>query len=418
MEDELRAQRDVPAEVRGPQDELQGTGASRVWPAVVAVLVMIGAVVALVVFWPEPPDAAGGKGGKGGKETPAVQTTAVVRQDLALRAHYRGELDADAVDVGPDIGGRLIELRVRLGDAVEAGEVLAKLDGDTWKRQLDEAAAQLRVSQAAVRRSATQLEAAQREQGRQQQLVDDQLISVNQADALGAKVGGLQADKDQAAAQVDQARARMALLREHLKDTTLVAPFKGRVVDRLAAPGAYLQPGAGVVRLVSTDDVRVRFEVPEQDILRVAPGAAFEVRVPSDASTVGGKVVGIGSEVDRNLRVIRVEGRLDRQPDGWLPGMYVEVVLDLATLKAATVVPTSALLARPDPSGAEVQGVFRLEGKLARWVPVEVLGRQGDLVALSDEVKPGDSVMTAGHHGLKDGSTVDVVGGDGVEVKP
>lgn len=396
----------------GAQVTPPGEPPARAWPALVALLVMAAAVAALVLLWPEDQPAEGKGGGGKGKdkaELPAVRTTLVARDDLDVKATYRGELDADAVDVGPDIAGRLIELHVRLGDEVEAGQVIARLDADAWRRQLDEAAAQLRASQAAVRRTATQLEAAQREQQRQQQLITDQLISVNEADAVTARVDGLLADKDTAAAQVDQARARMALLRERVDDSTIKAPFKGRIVDRLQVPGAYLQAGQGVVRLVATGDSRVRFEVPEQDIVRVRPGAGFDARVASDPVTAPGEVVGIASEVDRTRRIVRVEGQLEHKPEGWLPGMYVEVVLDLATVKDATVVPSTAVLSRPGPQGVEINGVFRLDGDTARWVPVQVLGRQAERVAVGEGVRPGESVLSAGHHALKDGSKVLVI---------
>ena len=122
------------------------------------------------------------------------------------------------------------------------------------------------------------------------------------------------------------------------------------------------------------------------------------------------KVTGIGSEVSRERRVAIAEGLIEDPPPGWLPGMYAEAVVDRRTLDHATIVPSIAVLSRLQSDGRLLTGVFVETGGLAHWVPVKVLAREGDRVAIEGDVAAGARVLVGGHVDLMDGSRVRVAG--------
>ncbi len=407
----------APEPTTAPREDAAAGG----FPWVRWLLFLLLAAGAGLAFVYEPAgDAAAAKAKPAaGPKAVAVYVGDVQRGTIAVRASYVGELDADAADVGADVAGRLLELSVRLGDRVQAGAVIARVDDKELQRQLGEARAQERAAAAMRTRAVSQLAAARKELERTRKLVDDELVSAQQVETLEARVSGLEADLQLAGAQREEAKARVTLLTERIADCQVVAPFSGRVVDRLRDPGTHVQAGTGLVRLVADETLRVRFEVPEDDVPRLSEGAEFQAWLPSrPGQRVRGVVSGIASEVDRTRRVVLVEGTLseggDARPSGWLPGMFVEVELTQERHEDVLLVPGEAIVERLDETGAEFKGVFRALGDKAALTKVRVISREGDRVAV-EGVAAGDRVVTTGHATLSDGSPIRVVEAGGGE---
>jgi hypothetical protein len=90
--------------------------------------------------------------------------------------------------------------------------------------------------------------------------------------------------------------------------------------------------------------------------------------------------------------------------------MFAEAIVDRRTVAEATTVPGIAILERLEASGVVGSGVFKVEGDVARWVPVRVLARSGDRVAVEGDLGAGARVAVAGHVDLADGSPVRLAG--------
>ena len=89
------------------------------------------------------------------------------------------------------------------------------------------------------------------------------------------------------------------------------------------------------------------------------------------------------------------------------PGMYAQVRVAGGTIEG-TIVPGAAVLKRVNNRGIEAQGVFVAAADAARWIPVDLLGRQGDRVAVKGGLAAGDLVLVFGHQDLADGARVTV----------
>jgi multidrug efflux pump subunit AcrA (membrane-fusion protein) len=154
--------------------------------------------------------------------------------------------------------------------------------------------------------------------------------------------------------------------------------------------------------------LRIRFEVPEQDVPGIAAGT--QVRVVTKASPEGlpAKVSGIGSEVSRERRVATAEAVIENPPAGWLPGMYADAVVDRRTLANATLVPEAAVLSRLQPSGQIVTGVFVDHAGVAKWVAVIVVARDDKRVAIEGAIGEHARVLVGGHVDLMDGGHIKV----------
>jgi RND family efflux transporter MFP subunit len=341
----------------------------------------------------------------------AVRTAPVKRQTILLRATYRGELSAEVAELSAQATGRLDEVRVTIGDSFEKGDILAVIDATQTKRQINEAQAQVQAARAAERRAGAEKAAAKIDLDRGLKLLAEHLVAEQEVDTMKARIDVASADADTAAARSAEAEARVALLREQLKETKLVAPFDGAVAERHLDPGALVQPGARVLRLVRSGALRVRFRVPESDLGRIRAGVSFELKTQATGDQgFSGKVSQMAAEVSRLDRSLLVEGVLDAEHDVLRPGMYAEVLLAFGQLEGVLTVPSAAVASEITPTGEERVGVYVVSDGKAHFKQVRVLGQSGDDTAI-EGVALGASVITLGHDYLRDGAAVEVAGG-------
>jgi RND family efflux transporter MFP subunit len=366
-------------------------------------------VTALLLSAPDEQTAPATEKKSAAERVAAVQVAPVRLATITERATYPGELMTEAVDVAPRVAGRLLAVEPRVGDRVEAGAVIARVDVAELEHQLAESRAQQRAAKAAGRRARTELAAAKRELGRTEGLVKDQLVSRQQVDTLEARVAGLATDADAADAQRDQAAARVATLQQRIEDATVTAPLTGVVSRRYLDAGAYAQVGSPIARIVAQRPLRVLFEVPERDMALVHGERTISVRTPGTGPLeVQANVRGVAGEVDRQRRTVLIEADVPEPPESWLPGMSAEVVSPTRTLTDALTLPAVAVVERVDAQGQPVEGVFVVDGEVARFVPVEVVGREGETAAVTGELTAGARVIVRGHGDLSDGARVRV----------
>lgn len=350
--------------------------------------------------------STGGKAGAGGPRPTAVAAAPVERGDVAVVSAYPGELVADAADLAPAVGGRLETVAVRIGDAVQPGQVLARVDDDALRQSLAEARAQLQVAEAGLQRTRTEAELAARELDRVAPLAERDLVSAQELDARRAGAESLAAEVTVAEARLAEAAARVARLEQQVADSRVVSPYDGQVADRYLDPGTVVQAGTPVVRVVAGGPLRVRFRVPEQDLVGLAAGLPLSVTAGGNDEPVPGTVERLAGAVSPEDRAVAVEGVVEDAP--WLrPGMSARVRVEREVVAGALVVPGAAVVDRT--VGAEVvQGAFTAEGTTARWVPLEVRGRSGDRVAVAGALEPGQPVLVLGHERLEDGAAIQV----------
>lgn len=356
----------------------------------------------------------------GGPRVTPVAVGVVTRESITERGRYPGELDADAADVAAFYGGRLVAVRVRLGDTVKQGDIIAELDPVDAREQIAQAEAEASAAEAELRRVEVELAAAEVDLKRLEALQKDQLISGSQVDTQRARTEALRATSASARARGASARAGVRLLGKRVVESVVRAPFAGRIAERYVDPGAIVAAGTRLVRIVEVAPLRVRFEVPEHEVaglsrgtaLRVVTQARGDARAADPSTGVAAKVSGVGSEVSRDRRVVTMEALIEAPPPGWLPGMYAEAIVDRRTLEQATIVPAIAILSRLQPDGTVATGVFVVQGDIARWTPVTLIVRDGERAAVeAPGLAPGARVLVTGHVDLADRSRVTIAPG-------
>ena len=274
-------------------------------------------------------------------------------------------------------GGIIDAVRVRSGDSVAEGEVLATL-------KLDEMDAQ-------VSRATAGAEKAGRDLERTTALHSDRVASLeNLQDAQSAYT----------AAEAELKAARFN------RDTSVIrAPARGRILKRLAEPSELAGPGRPVlVFAAQTQGWIVRTGISEADVLRLVVGDRAEVRL-GDGAPIKARVSQIPEGTDEATRTIPVELELDAPaPEGWRSGFLVSVLVRPRPVTERATLPMSALV--------EGQGktayVFLVDAEksVARRRSVEVESLYHDTAYLKTPLPAGSRVVTTGAEFLYDGRKV------------
>ncbi len=339
----------------------------------------------------------------------AVVAVAIERRSLTLRRRYPGDAFSDAVDVSSRIAGHVSSIDVRIGDEVEAGQVMAQIDDTVIRRQIRETKAGLQATRASVASAEVATEAAQRDLERARGLANSGAIAQQELDDLRTSARMRDSEQALSRARQSEASARIAILQEDLQDVEIRAPFAGTIARRDVDPGTFVQPGSPMLRLVADEPLRVRFRVPEYELsgLEIGQSLRLSSRARSEVVPLG-EITRWSGEVSATDRTLTVEGVITT-PGSLRPGMYVDVVVELGELEGALIVPEEAVIERIDGDGSSHVGVFVVDDSTARWVDAEVRGRDDGFAAIEAELGDDARVLVSGHRELADGATIRLV---------
>lgn len=382
--------------------------------------------------------ACGGAGAAPGSNVPAVQNEPrrveiVQAQESRLERTIAvtGTLAAeDQVTLSFKVTGRLDQLAVDLGTQVEQGTVIGRLTPTDFLLRVSQADAALQQARARLGLSAggssDDVVVEETAVVRQAQAVLDQArLTRNRAESFLKDGIGSQANFDEANAAwkvaegrlqdaIEEVRNRQALLtqrrtelelaKQALTDSTLTAPFSGRVRERHATPGQFLGTGSPVVTLVKVNPLRLRLSIPEREAASVKPGLAVRVMLEGDPTPHGGRVVRISPAIEETSRTLSVEAEVPNPAGVLRPGAFANAEIVTESAEQAILVPETALA-----SFAGIDKVFVvMEGK-ARERRVTLGRRHGGQVEVLTGLSSGDSVVAVPGN-LVDGETVTAAG--------
>lgn len=226
------------------------------------------------------------------------------------------------VEIAATATATVDEIRVRAGDTVRAGDVLATLDGRLDREELAAAEAALRAAGADLER-ARLAEGEQRER-HARRVAHADLVSREDLAASEAAADRAGAERRVAEARGEQERARLRLLQTRARQSILRAPFAGRVAARHLEPGARVTAGTPVVRLASAGAPLVRFAVPEPVARGLRPGTPVETVIEGSPERHAARVRVVAPEVDVPSQSIFVEAELS-EAAALVPGQGARV---------------------------------------------------------------------------------------------
>ena len=220
-----------------------------------------------------------------------VVVVAVVAYYLCTRPPQEivltGVVTTDEIIVSPEIEGRIEKLYVAEGDAVTNGQLLARIQPEQWRADVDFYASSEQQSTASLAQAKADLENARLNFERIQHLYTNDVESIQSFDAARTAYDSAKARVDGAEKQIQAAAAQSAKAKVYLDYTKIFSPTNGIVDTRAALQGEVVIPGQAIVTLINEDDLWVRADVEETYIDRIRLGDKFHVRLPSGATREG-----------------------------------------------------------------------------------------------------------------------------------
>ena len=320
--------------------------------------------------------------GKGGSNEPKVEAVPVEVASVARRpisASYSGTANLEApaeAQVVAKTSGVMLQLLAEEGDQVKAGQVLARIDPDRPRLEMERARAQVRKLENNYRRA--------------RELAESKLVSTEQAEQIRY--------------DLEAARAAYEIAQLELSYTNVVAPISGVIAQRMAKPGNLIQLNSALFRIVDDSRLEAVLNVPERDLATMKSGLTVHMAVDAMPGRVfDGRIDRVSPVVDAGSGTFRVVTAFPGD-GGLLPVMFGRIQVIYDQRKDALTVPRAALL-----EDAGETAVFAVRDKKAVRVPIEVGHLSGDLAEVRKGLVEGDQVVTAGKITLRDGAEVEVL---------
>jgi RND family efflux transporter MFP subunit len=312
------------------------------------------------------------------------------RSGLVLPAEVKPWLEAS---IFARANGYLKNWVADIGAHVEAGQQLAMIETPDLDQQLEQAKAQLVLSQA-------NLHLAEVTDNRWKELLKTASVS-EQAAAEKA------AARETAAASVEADRANMRRLQELVSFQRVVAPFAGTITIRAVDVGDLIVAGSGgkeLFHLAQADKLRVYVRVPQTGALGIAPGQAANLAIPELSDPVPAKVLTTSESISTLSRTLLVQLEVDNSQHRILPYSYGEVRFEDGAANSGLTLPSNTLLFRAE--GLQVAVVNSSGVVELRKVQV---GRDfGQTVEISAGVTPADRIITNPSDSLVSGIKVQI----------
>lgn len=316
--------------------------------------------------------------------------------------------------VSAKITGKIEEVLIEEGMAVEKGQVLARLDDSDAMANLRMARAELGVAEARIEQLEVEIANARKILTRITELHRKSHASQEELDNAETAVASLEAQLVHARSQIEAAKRTVAIYQRSVDNCTVHAPFAGIVVSKDAQPGEMVSPisagggytRTGIATIVDMNSLEIEVDVNESYIARVTPGQRVEAildaypdwRIPSSVLTVI-------PTADRQKATVKVRIVFDALDPRILPDMGVKVsFLEGAPDDGGTVLSFIPRDAVYDEDGADVVYVLE-DGKLERRA-VRLGRKSGDDVEVLAGVRGGERVVIAEGTTLNDGQRV------------
>lgn len=336
---------------------------------------------------------------------PAVSVIQVETSPVGEYREYVARTEAHKeVELRARVEGTLLQRNFDEGHQVKEGQLLFKIDPESFEAEVKKATAQLNSQQAAFRR-------AQRDMERGQDLAPQGYISQSDLDKLTSNA-------DQASAQVESAKAALKQAKLNLDYTDITAPFDGQVGKAYFSEGNLVNPGSGpLATLVDIHPIYVNFQVDEDLYVSYLQFKATDagknmsaktdvdltLRLPNDTTLpTKGRLNFTDTQVDQTTGTINLRAEFDNPNGVVLPGLYVTLMMETTDKKELPLIPQAAVQENQ-------QGTFVLVVDSNNTVapqPVEMGRRIGAMWVVNKGLNSGQQIIVEGLQKVRPGIQV------------
>ncbi len=324
----------------------------------------------------------GNPGGMAQQEVPVAVSAAIVGE---IASYYQATAVLEAekeAEVLARITGVIKQRLVEEGDLVQAGDPLLIIDNAEYRYRLEQAEATAENLRSRYERL--------------QQMRAEELATEEEYQA---------ARSDLASAEADEGLARL-----NVSYTTVRAPFKGRITQRLVDVGQNVQVGTALFLMADFDPLLARVHVPSREFKRLQKDQTVELVLDSNSERLQGRIKLISPVIDPTTGTIKLTVEIPDFPADTRPGEFAEVQIVTEKREGVTLVPRGAVLT--DKGETVVYVPTEEDGQMKAQRRIVETGFTDDLhTQIITGLVPGDRVVTKGQRSLKNGSPLKILEG-------
>ena len=322
--------------------------------------------------------ASSSNGKNGGDKKSSVQVNGylVTPEKFSNIISVSGNIEAnEQVEIRSEVSGIVEKIYFKEGTNVTKGQLLFKVNDIELRAQLAQAI--------------TKKNLAGENERRAKLLLEKEAISQEEYDIASAEFRSLQ--------------SQTQLINAQIAKTAIRAPFSGKIGLRNISPGTYLTPTTVVTNLVSSNEVKITFSIPEKYANEIKINDAIEFTVSGTNEIYKATIYAIEPSVDVTTRTLLVRAKAINKDGKLFPGTYANVKLPLTEINDAILIPSEAII--PIQDGKKV--FIAQQGK-AKEVKIETGTRTEELILVTKGLKAGDTIITSGIMSLKPETAIEV----------
>ena len=320
--------------------------------------------------------SSNGKNGGDKKSSVQVNGYVVTPEKFSNIISVSGNIEAnEQVEIRSEVSGIVEKIYFKEGTNVTKGQLLFKVNDIELRAQLAQAI--------------TKKNLAGENERRAKLLLKKEAISQEEYDIASAEFRSLQ--------------SQTQLINAQIAKTAIRAPFSGKIGLRNISPGTYLTPTTVVTNLVSSNEVKITFSIPEKYANEIKINDAIEFTVSGTNEIYKATIYAIEPSVDVTTRTLLVRAKAINKDGKLFPGTYANVKLPLTEINDAILIPSEAII--PIQDGKKV--FIAQQGK-AKEVKIETGTRTEELILVTKGLKAGDTIITSGIMSLKPETAIEV----------
>lgn len=369
------------------------------------------------------------------------------------------------VKIAPEVSGEITKLGFREGAVVKKGDLLVSIKPDYYQAQVEQQEATLVASKSSAIQAKAQLMKAQDDLNRNADIFQKKLISESDYNTAKTNVEVAQATYDNAVAQIRRTEGSLNQAKDQLTKTVIFSPIDGKVSslstevgERVAGTGSY--GGAEIMRVADLDNMEVRVNVNENDIVNVKVGDKARITIDAfpgrkftgEVKEIGAAAKVVGQNTQDEVTNFLVKIRILDKDAPLRPSMSANADIETKTVENAIAVPIQSVTVRSKEGSKTIEqvakdketkaqerkgegaatavntsqqkqadreirdnmqrGVFQYVDGKVKWVPVETGVQDTSHIEIKSGLKEGDQIVS-GSFGvitrtLKDGMAVNI----------
>lgn len=337
-----------------------------------------------------------------------VETQSAATKTLVQSAIFSGKvLSEHEVSVIPKVPGKVTGVSVKVGDKVNAGQVLFVMDTSDLQSTIDSATIGVRSAEINYQMTKDSLDTAKENLERQKALYEAGAISKVQLEGVETQVASAEKSLELVGIQVEQAKNGLAQAQKAINDMTVTAPVNGTVSALNIVVGQMASQAMAAVTITQLDSLYVSLSVPENIVNNLKVGQEATVIINSAGEKeIKGTLTSLAPAANIQTNLYPVKVTINNSENLVKPGMFAKVEIPTLTKDNVLAINSEAVILK---NGENVVFVVEEDRAVAKKVNFGL--DTGAEVEILDGLQVGEQVIVKGQTLVEQGSKVKVVGG-------